>query len=364
LSIPIKLSSGDYYVYVHHSVSPFDGASFSIGLNNETAVWSGPFSDKALNLRLNSSGWVPGTQYDQALSSIQSPFGAQVIWQLSNRINETARYIYYDISSLNLKKSNFCELQVFGDENGSSIGSYFYDSQNHWVHFSFPKDRDINSVGWHQVIFNLSEFDSTSGDFDWSNVTRITFEYSPAEGQSVSNRIAFTPYAFYTIEENDSQFVWSKFGPFHLSDNEEEIILSTNSSLALDSLMIADVSNMENIGNLLFSASSVPNTTRLTQTEFSVPLQENKYDVLILKQSYHPLWKASINNNQLQHFIVNFGLYGFLIKNETQGKVSVWFEGDRLLSIGIYLSTFSLVTIVSITLAMAIKNKRKLKLLG
>jgi len=290
---------------------------------------------------------------------VQGDIGPVVTWQLSGQTPDVNRYVYYDTGSLELIDSSFVALSVFGDGSENLLGGYFYDSQNNWVHFPLTGNEGMYWKGWRQIVFGLDAYDSTSGDFDRSDVAMITLEYSQMRGHSASGEIAFTPYAFYRFENSVSSFAWSRLGPFSLSSDSANFTLSTSGSLSLKSLMVTDVDNVERISELVFSASWLPNVTERGQTEFLVPLEADDCNLLVFKQSYHPLWLASLDNHELQHVAVNFGLNGFIIDGKTQNSVVVWFEGDKLLATGIFLSAFSLVVVVALVLTIRIRRRMK-----
>ena len=103
------------------------------------------------------------------------------------------------------------------------------------------------------------------------------------------------------------------------------------------------------------------NINQLTQTEYKIQIENNNPCVLILKQSYHPLWQASFPLTTLQNIKINFVQNVFIINNKIAGTVNVWYEGDKLLEKGIWITALTIVIVVIFTLSMIIRKRKYIK---
>jgi hypothetical protein len=102
----------------------------------------------------------------------------------------------------------------------------------------------------------------------------------------------FTPYGFYRIQESQSDFIWSKLGPFRSQAGEANLELSANGPLTIDSILISDASEMASISDLFWSSSSISeNVSQLTQTEFRLKMEMSNRSIVIFKSITH--WRAS-----------------------------------------------------------------------
>lgn len=355
LSIPFVASEGDNYVYVRHGASPTNGASFSIDVNNDTDLSWSFASNATATVTLSASGWTPGVSSDMVGSFNTENYGSVINWELSDQAFHS--YLYSQ-TSLNLEGNNYAAFRVFGDGSGNGLGAYFYDAANHWVYYQLTPPEGLNWKGWGEVVIDLDSVDSTSGGFNWSNVTRTTIEYIHNPNNPPSEIVMFTPYGFYRIQESQSDFIWSKLGPFRSQAGEANLELSANGPLTIDSILISDVSEMASISDLFWSSSSIlENVSQLTQTEFRLKMEMSNRSIVIFKQSYHPLWQASSGVHSLHHITINFAFNGFIIDDESKETLHIWYEGDHLLAWGTWISAISLGLVIIIALTMTIKNR-------
>ena len=221
------------------------------------------------------------------------------------------------------------------------------------------RTNNLNWKGWGEIALDLDSFSSRSGGFVWSNVTGITIEYVRNPNNQPSERIMFTPYRFYHIQESGSDLVWSKLGPFMSPAGEASLELSANGPLIIDSIVITDAGDMQSLSDLFCSLSSTSkNVNQLSETEFRIQMEASDCSILIFKQAYHPLWQAS-STYPLQQIKVNFALNGFIIDKEAGETLHIWYEGDQLLVKGIWISAISLALTAILASTPIIRNRRK-----
>ena len=357
LSFPFIASESNNYIYVRHATNPTEDASFSIIVGNETDTSLSLLSMAPAKITLGATGWF-SDEISDVVTTINAEGDGQVIsWELTDQQALKNRYLYYH-TALNLESNNYATVKVYGDGSGNTLAAYFYDAANNWVYYQLTPSEGLNWEGWAEIAIDLNSFDSTSGNFDWSNVVGITIEYNRGSSNPPSKTIMFTPYKFYNFQESQSDFMWSKLGPFTSLSTEANIELSAKGPLTIDSIIITDVSDTQKISNLVCSSLSISkNASKLSQTEFKIPIETNNYSILIFKQAYHPMWQASIGDCPLQQINVNFALNGFIIDNAyVKATLRIWYEGDQLLAQGIWISAIAVAVLSILTLVIAIRK--------
>ena len=358
LSFPLRTNSGEYYVYVRHDSKVTNSASFSIKIDNQTHTSIGVLENTTERIKIDSNNWKPGEFVDYVSSLEIRNLGTTVCWNLSDQTGGTNGFLYNNFLPINLESNNYAEINVLGDNSGNKLGTYLYDSNGKWIHFSFTNQKGIDWKGWRQIIFGLESYDSSSGNFDFSKVVSSTFEYSHSPNSSITQELRFTSFAFYDIKENTSDFKWTQLGPFEIKKEVTDVVLSANGPLWIDSIIITDVKNMTGIENLLFFASPLSDVNQRSKTRFSLPLQTNGHSLIIFQEAYHPLWKASFVEENLEHVLVNFAFNGFLIDTTSKDELHVWFEGDNLLEMGILISSITVSgLLIVVTIRKLIQKK-------
>jgi hypothetical protein len=359
LSVPFIASEGNNYIYVRHGTNPTEDSTFSVSVDNETDTSWSLLSKAPTTVALSANGWGSDKITDVVTITNTDDYEKVISWKLSDQTALTKGYLYYH-TLLNLESSNYVAVRVFGDGSGNKLGAYFYDLTNHWVHYQLASE-GMNWKGWGEIALDLNSFDSTSGDFDWSNVAGITIEYNRNPNSPPSREIMFTPYGFYHVQESQSDFVWSKLGPFETTSNKANLELSAKGPLTIDSIITTDVGDMQSLSDLICSSSSISkNASRLSQTEFEMQIETSNHSILIFKQAYHPLWQASLDNYQLQQINVDFALNGFIINDDSaKATLRIWYEGDKLLAKGLWISAISLLLLAILASTITIRNLKK-----
>jgi hypothetical protein len=99
---------------------------------------------------------------------------------------------------------------------------------------------------------------------------------------------------------------------------------------------------------------------RVNPCEYIIHVNSTEPFILIFSDSYHPLWKAYLEGNEISPIITYFFVNGFFINKTGQFDITLQFKGQIYADIGIKVSATSFVIILTILLTPS-KAFRKLR---
>lgn len=156
-----------------------------------------------------------------------------------------------------------------------------------------------------------------------------------------------------TSSPKAENFKWYEIGPVQLNVGEHSLNMSWIGNLYFDELILYSLKNGEKAGQLdsLFQSSATPVITyqRINPCKYSVQVSSDEPFLLVLSDTYHPLWKAYIGNLEGAPHVVAYSVVnGFFINKTGDFDVTISFTGQRYADLGLRISGVTLVVVLAI----------------
>ena len=154
--------------------------------------------------------------------------------------------------------------------------------------------------------------------------------------------------------KNDSQgFRWVELGESFLTNSNVTVFIDSVGRVQLDQLAFYSVSETDNSTTLnhIFSEDGLnppPSVcwNKIDETRYVVHLKTEKPVFLVFSETYHPLWKASIDNHEISSTVAYFVVNSFFINKTGEFDVVIWFKGQFYADVGLKLSIATWILVV------------------
>jgi hypothetical protein len=166
-------------------------------------------------------------------------------------------------------------------------------------------------------------------------------------------RIANNSLSFNT-NDTDVGFHWYEAGPLHLEKGDQNFSVSANGKIVFDQMILYSLTDSENnctLQDLFSHAAQMPTITytKLNQVAYNVHVKTESPFFLTFSETHHPLWKARLDDGQeispsLAYSVVN----SFYVNRTGEFDVTVYFEGQTYVDIGLRISLLSVIIVVTI----------------
>jgi hypothetical protein len=150
------------------------------------------------------------------------------------------------------------------------------------------------------------------------------------------------------------QLTWLRTEPFELKSGSHHIIFTRDGSgsLNLDLIAIYSIRQIEKQLSFenIFTVSHAPlqvSWKMINPTKYEVNLETGGLALLVLTETYHPLWVMSINGKEIPSIPVYSFLNGFLIKESGSKNLIISYKGQDLKTLSIFFSAFSFILVLS-----------------
>lgn len=165
--------------------------------------------------------------------------------------------------------------------------------------------------------------------------------------------------------DSEAVFNWHEFGPIYLNAGEQTISISSIGKVDVDELVFYSLKENENAVSLdqLFESNALPlslSYEKVSPVKYNIHVNSSEPFLLIFSDSYHPLWKAYIDNLEVSPTIAYSFVNGFFINKTGSFDVTLYFTGQTYADLGLKISAVTLVAVVAI-LATPSKVFKRLK---
>ncbi len=150
------------------------------------------------------------------------------------------------------------------------------------------------------------------------------------------------------LECNSSttSFVWHEIDPVPMNSGEHilNIINDGSGRVDVDEIIIYSLKEPEESTSLkeIFSPPSSQlkklNYTQITPTEYEVTITTDEPFWLIFSESFNPLWRAYINNEEIEKVVAYSFMNGFYVDKTGDLVIQIYFTGQTYFSIGSLIS--------------------------
>ena len=150
------------------------------------------------------------------------------------------------------------------------------------------------------------------------------------------------------LEEN---FQWYEAGPIFLEKGEQEFTIEAYGKILFDQIILYSLKENENvvsIQNIFDSDENSPiiHYEKLNPTYYKVHVKTEQPFFLVFSETYHPLWKAKLENGQEISSTIAFSFVNSFYVNATgEFNIDVFFAGQWYADIGLKISLTSLIFI-------------------
>lgn len=170
-----------------------------------------------------------------------------------------------------------------------------------------------------------------------------------------------------SCEAVQKSFEWREIGPFMFDVGTQGIEFKAVGKMDLDSFIVYSLKPEETFLSInnLFSRESVPPSIvfeRVNPCKYVVHVEAKEPFFLVFSESYHPSWKAFVEDVEHSPFVAYHIVNGYYIEKEGKFDVTLHFTSQDVANFGlkISLATFILLVIVSILWCKPIRWLRNL----
>lgn len=152
-----------------------------------------------------------------------------------------------------------------------------------------------------------------------------------------------------------SQYQWFDAGTFNLTAGDQELSLGSLGRVSINQVVLYSLLENENTTNLseLFAKSENSATIKYDQLNpctYRLQIDADKPFLLVFSETYNPLWKAIVDNEEISAFPVYSFLNGFLINKTGSFTMTLYFTGQNYVDIGLKIASASFLVSMIIVL--------------
>ncbi len=206
-----------------------------------------------------------------------------------------------------------------------------------------------------QSIFSSKVFIPQEGYY------RVGFQltFGPDYGTlnlSINNQTTTVP-----CYSSNAEIKHVEVGPFYLPSGEQNVTISATGTVEFNGMAMT-LNDEGDFGFLddLFEAESGPNVSyeMINSGKYEAHVENsNEPFLLILSESYHPLWKAYIDGEEISPIPVYSIVNGFYINKTGNFDVTIYFTGQTYTDIGLKITIVALIIVVALLLIPSKKLK-------
>ncbi len=160
---------------------------------------------------------------------------------------------------------------------------------------------------------------------------------------------------------NESKGTWFELGSASLDIGKHNLDIFASGNVTLDKIGIYSTSLGESgINDIFGSDPSGPSVSceEVNPCRYIAHVNCTQPFLLVFSESYHPLWKAYVDNNEISPMIVDSIANGFFINKTGSFDVTLYFTGQEGANIGLVISGSGTILVVSVVSAKSAPAKR------
>ncbi|MGQ9565285.1 MAG: discoidin domain-containing protein [Candidatus Bathyarchaeales archaeon] len=330
-------------------LSEFGGNVALSGTASASSSFNGDYEPKYANDGLNTTRWASSAGREQWLKLewpiVQELTGVQIRFEEAlaedyavqtwngtawvNQItvtNNSQTKVYHRF----LQPVNTTKLQI------SMNATALYDMVSMWEIETFSKTSSIFSrinplrAGFYMVAFRLA----SGPDYGTIHVKLDNHTHSISCQQGTG-------------------FEWYEMGPFFLENHEHNLRIDCVGKIDFDSMLVYSVTENETLhSDELFENTNQKITEieidKISSVQYNVHVRSDGSFLLVFSESYHPLWRAYVGNEEFSPMIADFFVNCFFIDKSGEFTVVLYFSGQRFTDLGLKISLFTLLIIAGL----------------
>ena len=150
---------------------------------------------------------------------------------------------------------------------------------------------------------------------------------------------------------SETEFEWREFGPVLLDAGEQTMDIYAFGKVDLDAIIVYSLKNGETTLSLneLFKPDVTPTSIayeKIDPCRYIAHVNSSKPFLLTFSESYHPLWKAYVNDVATSPIIVYSIVNGFFINKTGAFDIILYFTAQTYADIGLKISLATLILVI------------------
>jgi hypothetical protein len=233
--------------------------------------------------------------------------------------------------------------------------SYLQNSQERLI-FLLKRDK----------AFKLTKAGKTSINMLIPRASRYMIALHFASNRTGKLKLAVDDQKFQINHTDPEKIVWYLIGPVFLETGNHTLTFKSAPGANLDKIILFSLKEGENPSSLSDIFSTYGTTqidyTMINPSEYVVHVNTTKPFVLVFSESYHKLWRAYVDNREIQPILAYSFINGFYIDKIGEYDVTIKFTGQRYLTIGSIISSLSFGIVITYSFfPTLIKIRRSLR---
>ena len=152
--------------------------------------------------------------------------------------------------------------------------------------------------------------------------------------------------------DSNEEFKWYESEPIFLNAGEQTLSVTAVGKVDIDEIILYSLKDGESAVplNHLFKSSTAPPSIsyeKVNPCKYRVHVKSSEPFLLIFSDSYHPLWRAYIDNVEVSPVIAYSLVNGFFINKTGEFDITLYFTGQTYADIGLKISTITLIAVVA-----------------
>jgi hypothetical protein len=160
---------------------------------------------------------------------------------------------------------------------------------------------------------------------------------------------------------NLSAATWFELGSAPLSVGEHNVTVYALGNVTLDKIGVYSASNnTPTIDDVFNSDLSAPSVTyqEVNPCKYVAHVNCTSPFLLVFSESYHPLWKAYVDNQEVSPVIVDSLVNGFFINRTGNFDVTLYFTGQDTVNIGLIITFGGIILVIVLVLATSAPGRK------
>jgi hypothetical protein len=155
-------------------------------------------------------------------------------------------------------------------------------------------------------------------------------------------------FSVSTSTSNTSEFLWNNVGSTFLDVGEHTIGIGASGKVVLDKLAAYLSENDTQSLEEIFRPSPAPATIQFQEINpctYVAHVTATKPFLLTFSESYHPMWKAYVDGQEISPVATNFVVNGYYINKTGSFDITIYFAGQTYAEAGLAISGITAVII-------------------
>ena len=197
-------------------------------------------------------------------------------------------------------------------------------------------------------------------------IIAIRTVYGPDYGKIVLN-VDGSQKSIVNLVDSTMGFGWHEVGPisFDVGNHTLEVINDASGKVDLDEIIIYSLNDDDNnvsLDRIFVTPQTVQvSYTEANPTEYVVHIKAESPFWLILSNSYHPLWRTYIGDEEIQPVVAHSFLNGFYINKTGEFDVKIQFLGQTYANIGGIVSIVTFTAVMGYLIYPKLREARRLR---